>query len=132
MFNKQFLIGNLGKDPEVRYTPSGQAVCSFSVATTETWNDKNGKRHKRTTWNRVSVWGKSAENCNKYLRKGSLVFVEGRPVADESGNPHTWSKNDGSIGTSFEVNASNVIFLSKREDGDTEQVSMNENEEMPF
>lgn len=133
MLNKQTLIGHLGKDPEMRYTPSGQAVCNFSVATTEVWNDKNGERQKRTIWTRVSTWGKSAENCSKYLAKGSLVYIEGRPVGDENGNPRTWSKNDGGVGTAFEINADRVIFLSKREgSNETEQVSMNENEEDEF
>lgn len=129
MLNKSILIGNLGRDPEMRYTPSGQAVCNFSVATTETWTSKDGERMKRTIWTRVSTWGKSAENCNKYLAKGSLVYIEGRPVADENGNPRTWSKNDGSVGTSFEVNADKIIFLSRREDGNTEQVQVTENSE---
>lgn len=133
MLNKQIIIGNLGRDPEMRYTPSGQAVCNFSVATTETWTSKEGERMKRTIWTRVTTWGKSAENCSKYLAKGSLVYIEGRPVGDESGNPRTWTKNDGSVGVSFEVNAERVIFLSKREASDeVEQVAMTEDEEIPF
>lgn len=134
MLNKQTLIGHLGKDPEMRHTPSGQAVCNFSVATTKVWTGKDGEKNKRTIWNRVSTWGKVAENCNKYLVKGSLVYIEGEPIADESGNPRTWSKNDGSVGVSFEINAHNVLFLSKRESGETEQVSMQEaeSEDNPF
>lgn len=134
MLNKQIIIGNLGRDPEMRFTPSGQAVCNFSVASTKSWTSKDGERMKRTIWTRISTWGKTAENCSKYLAKGSLVYIEGEPVADESGNPRTWSKNDGSVGVSFEVNANNIIFLSKREKSDdVEQVTMTEDEgELPF
>lgn len=136
MYNKQLIIGYLGRDPEMRFTPSGQAVCSFTVATTKTWTDKNsGERVKRTIWNRVSVWGNMAEKCNKYLAKGSLVFVDGEPVADENGNPRIWTKSDGSAGASFEITASNVIFLSKNEKtGETAQVSVNDaiDEDIPF
>jgi single-strand DNA-binding protein len=135
MLNKQTIIGHLGRDPEMHYTPSGQAVCNFSVASTKSWTDKNGERHKQTTWTRVSTWGNMAENCSKYLVKGSLVYIEGSPVADENGNPRTWSKNDGSVGTSFEVRAQIVLFLSKRETGETEQVAMSdvtEEDDFPF
>lgn len=133
MLNKQTIIGNLGRDPEMRFTPSGQAVCNFSVASTKSWTSKEGERMKRTIWTRISTWGKTAENCSKYLAKGSLVYVEGEPVADENGNPRTWSKNDGSVGVSFEVNANIIIFLSKRKSDEVEQVTMTEDEgEFPF
>src|SRR5688500_12829744 len=76
--NKVILVGNLGADPDMRYTPSGQGVCELRVATSESWNDKNGQRQERTEWHRVVVWGKRAEVCSKYLAKGRQVYVEGR------------------------------------------------------
>jgi len=76
--NKVILVGNLGADPDMRYTPSGQGVCELRIATSESWNDKNGQRQERTEWHRVVVWGKRAEVCSKYLSKGRQVFVEGR------------------------------------------------------
>ena len=76
--NKVILVGHLGADPDMRYTPSGQGVCELRLATSESWNDKNGQRQERTEWHRIVVWGKRAEVCSKYLAKGRQVFVEGR------------------------------------------------------
>ena len=76
--NKVILIGNLGRDAELRYTPAGTAVAKFSIATTEIWNDKAGQRQERTEWHNVDVWGKQAESLSEYLQKGKQVFVEGR------------------------------------------------------
>src|SRR2546428_8025303 len=76
--NKVILIGNLGRDPEVRYTPSGQAVANFTVATNEAWTDKSGQKQERTEWHRVVVWGKTAENCGEYLSKGRHGYIDGR------------------------------------------------------
>src|ERR1700691_3863533 len=76
--NKAILVGRLGKDPETRYTSAGQAVCTFSLATDETYKDRNGERQKRTEWHRITLWGKLAEIAQKYLKKGQLVFIEGR------------------------------------------------------
>src|SRR5262245_52429514 len=76
--NKVILVGNLGADPDMRYTPSGQGVCELRVATSDSWTDKNGQRQERTEWHRVIVWGKRAEVCSKYLAKGRQVYVEGR------------------------------------------------------
>ena len=88
--NRAFLIGNLGKDPEVRFTPGGQAVARFPVATSEVWNDKEGQRQERTEWHNVVVWGKQGETCGQYLAKGRQVFVEGsirtRQYDDKDGN----------------------------------------------
>lgn len=116
-FQTTIFIGNLGKDPELRYIPSGQAVCSFPVASNEV-RKVNGEVIKETTWYRVSVWGKQAESCNTYLHKGSRVLVEGKLKPDpETGNPRMWSRDDGSTGTSFDITASTVRFLSgKTED----------------
>src|SRR2546427_5539743 len=88
--NKARLIGNLGKDPEVRFTPSGRAVARFPLATSEVWNDTEGQRQERTEWHNVVVWGKQAETCGQYLAKGRQVFVEGsirtRQYDDKDGN----------------------------------------------
>ncbi|MGO9056762.1 MAG: single-stranded DNA-binding protein [Candidatus Binataceae bacterium] len=76
--NKAILIGNLGRDPEIRYLPSGQPVASFSIATTESFNDRSGARQERTDWHNITVWGKQAELCSQYLKKGRQVYIEGR------------------------------------------------------
>jgi single-strand DNA-binding protein len=88
--NKVILVGNLGKDPEVRFTPSGRAVCKFPVATSERWTDQQGQKQERTEWHNVVVWGKQGESCGQYLAKGRQVFVEGsirsRQYDDKEGN----------------------------------------------
>jgi single-strand DNA-binding protein len=114
MYHKVILVGNLGRDPEMRYTPSGQQVTNFSMATSEKWTGQDGQLHDRTIWWRVTVWGKAAENVNQYLKKGSKVLVEGRMNADQNGNPRTFQRQDGSVGASFEVTAQTVKFLSSR------------------
>lgn len=115
MFQTIILAGNLGRDPEMRYTPSGQAVTSFSVATNRQYTNNNGETVKETIWFRVSVWGKMAETCNQYLKKGSKVLVEGRLTADATtGGPRVWTGQDGSPRASFEVSAQTVRFLSTR------------------
>ena len=122
MYHKIITVGHLGKDPEMRFTPSGQAVTSFSIATSRQYTAGNGELVKETLWERVSVWGKAAEACNKYLKKGSLVLVEGRLTPDKStGNPRMWTKQDGSAGTSYEVTALEVKFLDGRNAGETHQ-----------
>lgn len=108
------LIGHVGRDPEMRYTPSGQAVTSFSVAHTEQFTS-NGETKKKTIWMRVSAWGKLAETCNTYVKKGMLVRVEGKLTGDENGNPRIYTKQDGSAASSFEMTAFSVMFLSKTE-----------------
>lgn len=121
MYHTLILVGNLGKDPEIRYTPSGQAVTSFSVATSRKYTANNGEQVNETVWFRVSAWGKTAEICNQYLKKGSKVLIEGRLTPDKAtGGPRIWSKPDGSAGSSFEVNAQTVRFLSARGDGGAE------------
>src|ERR1043166_3623185 len=103
--NKVILVGNLGKDPEVRYTPSGQAVANFTVATNEAWTDKAGQKQERTEWHRVVVWGKAAENCGEYLSKGRQVYVEGRLQTRE------WTNKEGAKQYTTEVVANQVLFL---------------------
>lgn len=120
MYQSLTIVGNLGANPSMRYTPSGQAICSFSVATTHQYANSQGETIKETNWWRVSVWGKQAEACNKYLAKGAKVLVEGRLTADkETGSPKIWNKQDGTPATSFEVNANTVRFLSpvKKDEG---------------
>jgi single-strand DNA-binding protein len=109
------LVGNLGRDPEMRYTPSGQAVTNFSVAVNDNFTSSNGEKVERTIWVRVSTWGKQAEICNQYLKKGRKVLVEGRLVTDpNTGGPRIWERQDGTKSASFEVSAQTVRFLSQR------------------
>lgn len=121
MYQKITIVGNLGNDPQMRYTPSGQAVCNFSVATNRRYTNSNGQQVDETTWFRVSTWGKLAEVCNQYLRKGRKVLVEGRLIPDPAtGGPRVWTGNDGQPRASFEVTALEVKFLSSRaEDAST-------------
>ena len=122
MYHKLILVGYLGRDPEMRYTPSGTAVVSFSVAVSEGFGDK-----KNTIWFRVSAWDKIAEACNQYLKKGSRVLVEGRLIADpETGGPKMFQRNDKTVGASFEVTATTVKFLSGAKD------EQEEDDEVPF
>ncbi len=117
MYHKIIIAGNLGKDPEMRYTPSGQAVTNFSVATNEVWTDQQNQKQQRTVWWRVSVWGRQAETCNQYLQRGSRVLVEGRINVDpQTGGPRTFTRQDGSVGASLEITANQVRFLSGRND----------------
>jgi single-strand DNA-binding protein len=109
--NKVILVGRLGRDPETRYTGGGQAVANFSVATDETYKDKNGERQKRTEWHKIVVWGKQAEIAQQYLKKGSLIFIEGRIQSRE------WQDKEGQKRTSFEIVASNFRMLGGRGDG---------------
>jgi single-strand DNA-binding protein len=118
MFHKVILVGNLGRDPEMRYTPSGQAVTNLNVATNRRYTDSSGEQREETVWFRVAVWGKQAEACNQYLSKGRQVLVEGRIVADENGNPRIWNRQDGTPAASFEINAQTVQFLGGRGDAD--------------
>jgi single-strand DNA-binding protein len=111
------IAGALGGDPELRYTPSGQAVTNFSLAADDSYTNSSGERVKRTVWFRVAAWGKLGEVCNQYLAKGRKVLVEGKLGHDDSGNPKTYTRQDGSAGASFEINANTVRFLSSASDG---------------
>jgi len=117
MFHKVILVGNLGRDPEMRYTPSGQAVTNLSVATNRTYTDNAGNQVKQTVWFRVSVWGKQAEASHQYLRKGRQVLVEGRLNPDDNGNPRIWNAQDGTPRASYELTAETVRFLGGPGDG---------------
>jgi single-strand DNA-binding protein len=109
--NKVILVGRLGRDPETRFTGGGQAVANFSMATDESYKDKNGERQKRTEWHKIVVWGKQAEIAQQYLKKGSLLFLEGRIQSRE------WQDKEGQKRTSFEIVASNFRMLGGRGDG---------------
>lgn len=110
--NKAILIGNLGRDPELKYTPGGQAVANFSLATTERWTGQDGQKNERTVWHNVVAWGKQAELVKEYLRKGRQVYIEGRI------DNRSYDKKDGSgKGYISEVVVQNIQFLGSR--GDT-------------
>jgi single-strand DNA-binding protein len=109
--NKVILVGNLGRDPELRYIPSGQAVANFTLATNDRWRDKEGNNQERTEWHRIVVWGKSAENCAQYLQKGRSVYIEGRLQTRE------WEDKDGNKRQTTETIAQTVQFLGGRGGG---------------
>jgi single-strand DNA-binding protein len=103
--NKVILIGHLGRDPELRYTPGGQATASFTLATSERWTDKNGQRQERTEWHNIVVWAKLAELANQYLKKGSPAYIEGR-ITNRS-----WDDRDGNKKYKTEIVANTIQFL---------------------
>lgn len=115
MYQKITIVGNLGRDPEMRYMADGTAVTSFSVATSRSWTGKDGERQDETLWFRINVWGRQAETTNQYLSKGKKVLVEGILQGDAAtGGPRLWTRNDGSPAASFEIRADAVRFLSSR------------------
>ena len=112
MVNKVILVGNLGRDPEIRYTPSGTAVANFSIATSEKWKDKkSGEMQERTEWHRIVAWGRLGEICGEYLNKGKQVYIEGRMQT------RSWEK-DGVTRYTTEVVASEMKMLGGRGGGD--------------
>jgi single-strand DNA-binding protein len=119
--NKAILIGNLGKDPELRYTPGGQAVASFPLATSEKWRDREGNLQDRTEWHNIVVWGRQAETAKEYLSKGRSVYVEGRIQT------RSWEDKDGNKRYTTEIIVQRMQFLGGRDQGqvqpDTEQVT---------
>ena len=115
MFLQITMIGRLGKDPEMKYLPSGDPVTTFSMATDRQWNDKSGAKQKETTWMRVSVFGKQGEACNEYLSKGKMALVVGRLNVDpKTGGPRIYKNNAGEMAASFEMTADTVRFLSPK------------------
>lgn len=138
MYHTIIVVGNLGRDPEMRYTPSGQAVTNLNVATNRQYTASDGNQVKETIWFRVSTWGKTAESCNQYLKKGSKVLIEGRLNPDPAtGSPRVFTRQDGTSGAAFEITAQMVKFLSTRAEdeasytaGDSQSVS--EPEDIPF
>ena len=124
--NKIMLIGNVGSDPEMRYTPNGKAVTSFRMATNYRYAGSDGERREETEWFRVSVWGKQAESCNQFLSKGKRVFVEGRLRS------RSWEGQDGQMRTSLEVSANRVIFLDRVAPVSLPEEGELEPEDLPF
>ena len=118
MFAETIIIGNLGSDPEMRFTPGGKAVTSFSVATSEKWTGADGKPQERTTWWRVSVWDKQAEIVEKYLKKGRQVMVKGRVEA------RAFTDKSGEVRASLELTANTVKFLGSNPNGEHTAVSV--------
>ncbi|KPL06938.1 hypothetical protein AMJ86_06510 [bacterium SM23_57] len=121
----------------MRYTPSGQAVTNFSVATNRQYTASDGQQVKETVWFRVSAWGRQAETCNQFLRQGSRVLVEGRLTSDPAtGGPRIWTRQDGTSAASFEVSAATVRFLSTRQEDEAYQASslmdQQDDDDIPF
>ncbi len=109
--NKAIIIGNLGKDPEMRYMPSGDAICNFSIATTDSWKDKSGEKQEKTEWHRISMFGKLAEIAGEYLKKGSQVYVEGRLQTRK------WQDKDGHERYTTEIVADRMQMLGSKSGG---------------
>ena len=113
MYDKLLLVGNTGKGAEMRYTPTGKPVCTFSLAVNKQYTNQSGEAVKQTKWFTITTWGKLAEICNQYVTKGMKVLVEGELTADPgTGGPRIWQRADGSAGANFEVVAATVRFLS--------------------
>jgi single-strand DNA-binding protein len=118
VYQRIVILGNLGRDPEMRYTPDGTPVTSFSVATNRRWNNPDGSQGEETAWFRVSAWRRLAEVCNQYLSKGQMVLVEGRLNPDRTtGGPRIWTGQDGTARASYEITANTVKFLGSRDVG---------------
>jgi single-strand DNA-binding protein len=140
MYQKLIIVGNLGRDPEMRYTPDGTPVTTFSVAANRRWTNADGSPGEETVWFRVTAWRRLAETCNQYLQKGRQVMIEGRLRPDPAtGGPRVWTGNDGVARASFEVTADTVKFLGGRgeapppeEGGEPEEPLFEEEGEIPF
>lgn len=130
--NKVMIIGHLGRDPEMRYTPSGRPVTTFTVATSRTWNTADGERHNETEWFNVVTWGNLAEICKQYLIKGQQVYIEGRLQT------RRWEDNEGAKHTSVEIVANEMMMLGDRRDGPNSHqtgeapISDDSEDEFPF
>ncbi len=127
MYQKLIIIGNLGRDPEMRYTPEGKAVTSLNVATS-----RKGREKDETTWFRVTVWEKQAEACNQFLKKGSRVLVEGRLTPDTNGGPRVYQKKDGTWAGSFDMYADTVRFLSAHSEEAGSEPNTRTEDDIPF
>lgn len=122
-FNKIIVVGNLGRDPEIRYTPQGTSVCTFSIASNERRKDRAGEQQDITTWFKVTVWGKQAETVSKYLSKGRSVYVEGRLHVDE------WTDKEGKPRHTLEITASDVHFIDSGNAGEREGIPVKQLEQ---
>jgi len=127
MYQQITLIGNLGADPEMRYTQDGTPVTSFRIATNRRWRTQDGTTQEKTVWFRVSAWRRLAETCNQYLTKGQRVLVVG-----EMEEPSTWTDQEGNARASLEMQARNVQFLSPRDGAQGPAPDRGEDEEIPF
>ena len=125
MYNKHTIIGNLGSDPEVRYTASGDAVCNFRVATNESWTNKQGQKVTDTQWHRITVWRGLAEVCGQHLAKGRQVLVEGKSKTRQ------WTDRDGQTRYTTEIHADKVVFLGNRPAQRSEQRAEEHEAEQP-
>jgi len=128
--NKVMLIGNLGRDPEMRYTPSGRPVTTFTIATSRNWNSSDGEKHTETEWFNVVAWGNLAEICKQYLTKGQQVYIEGRIQT------RRWENKEGIKNVTIEIIANEMMILGERKDitqtqnGDTSEINFEE--DYPF
>jgi single-strand DNA-binding protein len=140
MYHKVIIVGNLGRDPEMRYTPDGTPVTNFSIATNRKWNNPDGSQGEETTWFRVTAWKRMAEVCNQYLQKGQQVLIEGQLKPDvATGGPRIWTGNDGIARAQYEITALTVKFLGRRGEapstetpGLPEEPPAEPEEEIPF
>jgi single-strand DNA-binding protein len=114
-YQKLIIVGNLGRDPEMRYMPDGTPVTTLSIATNRRWNNSDGSQGEETTWFRVTCWRKTAEIAAQYLTKGRQVMIEGRLTPDKTtGGPRIWTRQDGTAGASYEVTADRLVLLGGR------------------
>ncbi len=118
--NKVLLIGRIGRDPEMRYTPSGKPVTTFSIATSRSWNASNGDKHTETDWFNIVAWGNLAEICKQHLSKNRLVYIEGRLQTRQ------WEDADGNKKTSTEIVANEMIMLDEKKDSSNDQAEVKE------
>ena len=115
--NKAILIGRLGRDPEVRYMPNGEAVCNFSIATSETWKDQHGQKQERTEWHAITIYRRLAEVAGQYLKKGSLVYIEGRIQSRK------YTGKDGIERTAYEIIGNEMKMLGGKAEGSSENTN---------
>ena len=132
MYAKLIIVGNLGGDPEMRYTPDGTPVTNFSVAVNRRWNNADGSQGEETLWFRCTAWRKTAEVVNQYLAKGRQVLVEGRLRPDENGGPRVFTRNDGSAGAAYEVTVETIKFLGSPPSNGAEAPAPIDEDSIPF
>lgn len=135
MYHTIIVVGRLGRDPEMRYTASGQAVTTFNIPTDYSTKSPDGNWEKKTIWIRVTVWGKQAETASQYLKKGREVLIEGRFNPDQAtGGPRIWTRQDGTPAASYEITANTVRFIGGRgeSEGSNEAGQGPEGEDIPF
>jgi single-strand DNA-binding protein len=131
-YNKTTFIGHLGRDPEMRYTPTGKPVTDFSVASNDQYTNAEGQVVQITTWFRCEAWGRQAEICNQYLHKGSQVMIEGKLRPDpKTGRPEIWTRQDGSPAADYSLTVKEIYFLDSR-NGDQVEAPAPPDEDIPF